>query len=180
MSNAALKAEKVELNLASVTPQGPPIEMAEIDTTTPTDVTVIPFTEIHFAKWGPWVLGRLALIFPHLNNFNFRGILGQHIGVNTSLFLRTKKALILAVVTRETLEPRPYIDIVFCLKHFPEVQEDDKEVRLLFRRVEDWARGHGAIGIRMLHQDRCDMAFAKTKEGMRADEKKIVVKEIVK
>lgn len=176
----AAKPEKAKLNLTSVTPPPPPPDAQKFDTTTPIDVSVIRFTQMHIAKWGPWMLARLAFLWPHFNSMNYIGILMQHMSSPGTLFIRSKFAVLLAVISRDTLDPRPVVDIIFCFKHHPDSQPEDKYVRMLFRHAEDWARSQGAMGLRVLHPERCDMTFSRTKEVLWGEEEKYLLKAITK
>lgn len=177
---AAPRPEKAKLNLTSVTPAVEPPEAPEIDTTTPIDVSIIPFTQRDFAKWGPWFFARLAFLWPHVTGANYLGMLMQHIASPGSLLIRSKHAVLLAVLTRESFDPRPIVDLVFCFKHRPDSQPEDKYARILFRQMEDWARDHGASGLRVLHPERCDLSFSRTKEVLWGDEQKYLLKTITK
>lgn len=169
---------KPKINLTSVTPEPPPAETGEMDTKTPIDVSVIPFSQIHIAKWGPWLLARLQQHFSMFAPLNYIGILSHHMGSNHSLFIRSRYAILLAVISREPFEPRPYVDLVFCFKHVPEKPEQDKDARLLFRRMDEWARSHGALEIRILHPERCDLSFSRSKESLGAEEARYLAKAI--
>lgn len=176
----AAQTTKAKLNLSAVTPQPPPPEDTKFDTTTPIDVSIIPFTQKDIGKWGPWLLARMAFIWPSFTNMNFQGLLLSHANTNSTLFIRSKFAILLAVVTRDTFDPRPVVDLVFLFKHHPADDAEDKFVRILFRHMEDWARSKGAGEIRVLHPDRCDMTFSRTKETLWGEEQKILVKAITK
>lgn len=169
---------KQKVNLVSVTPSAPPPPGAEFDTTTPIDVSVIPFTQRELPKWGEWMLYRLAQHWPHLGPMNYAGMLMHHMADNGSLFIRSKKAILLAVVTRETFETRPIVDVVFCFKHHPDEQEEEKDVRLLFRRAESWGRSMGARYVRITKQERLDSTPSRTKDNLWADESKILMKDL--
>ncbi len=173
-------AQKTKLNLTAVTPQPPPPENVPIDTKTPVDATVIPFTQLDTPKWGPWMMARLAFLWPHVNSMNYMSILMQIMGDKGSILIRSRRAIVLAVMTRESMEPRPVVDIIFCFKHDPNSQEQDKDVSLLFRRVEDWARGMGARGVRIMNPDNCDSARAKTRDILGAEDTRHMFKAITK
>lgn len=173
---------KARPNLTSVTPSAPaaPPETEGMDTTTPMDTSVIAFTQRDFPKWGAWTLDRLQQFWPHLTGFNYMGILGQCMADRGTLFLRAKKALVMATVTREPMEPRPVCDIIFCFKHHPDDEQENKDVRLLFRRVEDWAKSQGVRYVRVLYPDRMDTTYSKTKDCLYADDVRVIVKDLDK
>lgn len=168
--------------LTSVTPMVAPPEVEPMDTTTPMDNSIRAFTRMDIPKWGPWVLARLQYFWPHLNTFNYVGLLGQFMSDRGTLLLRARKALIMAVITREPLEPRPVCDIVFCFKHTPDNEQENKDVRLLFRRVEDWARTQGVRYVRVLDADKMDTDYSRTKEilGESGDQVKYLRKDLDK
>ncbi len=165
-------------DLTTVTPAVPPPESEAMDTTTPMDISIRAFTMQDIPKWGAWALGRLALVWPHLTSFNYIGILGQCMADRGTLFLRAPRALIMAVVTREALSARPVCDIVFCFKHIIDDEQQNKDVRLLFRRVEDWARGQGVKQVRVLYPERLDTTYSRTKDALYGDDVKIIVKDL--
>ncbi len=177
---ATAQKPKLKPNLTSVTPAGPPVEAPEIDTTTPIDISVIPFTHRDQPKWSAWMIGRMGEFWPHIGVMNYAGIMNQHMGQNSSLFIRAKKAILLAVVTRETLDPRPIVDIIFCFKHIPDDEQQNKDVRLLYRRVEDWAKHHGARYVRIMHPERIDMTQSRIKDALWCEEDKMFLKDLDK
>ncbi len=177
MSNTQTAAKpKAKPNLTSVTPAGEVAPPPELDTATPIDVSVLPFNQLILPKWGPWMLARMQQHWPYLSGMNYLGALVPHMSSNGSLFIRAKRAVLLAVVTKETLDPRPFVDIVLCFKHRPDEQDEEKDVRLLFRRVEEWAKGMGAQDVRILHPERCDSTFSRLKDNLWADEAKYLRK----
>ncbi len=178
--NQPVVKQKTAPNLTSVTPAGPPPEPPEIDTTTPIDVSVIPFSHRDMPKWGAWLLYRLSDIWPQFTAMSYVGLTSQHMGPPTSLFIRGRKAILLAVITRETFDARPIADIVFCFKHHPDNQDEEKDVRLLFRHVENWAKRLGAKYVRILNQERVDSTLSRTKDNLWADEGKILLKDLDK
>lgn len=179
-SNASAKADKGKINLTSVTPSPPPPDRAEMDTTTPIDATVVPFTQLDTPKWGPWLMARLAFVWPHVNAMNYMSVLMQIMGDKGSILIRSRRAILMAVCSREALEPRPVVDIVFCFKHDPNSKEQDKDVKILTRRVEDWARGMGARGVRVMNPDTCDSTPGETRDILGAQDTKYIFKALTK
>lgn len=161
MTTLTLAKEKAP-NLTAVTVAPESVAAAQPDTTTPVDITIQPYTMRDTPKWGKWMQYRLSRegYWPHLTELNYTGFLAQHIGQNTSLFIRAKRAVMLAVLTRETFDPRPVIDIVFLFMHDPADKDQNKDVRVLVRAAEKWGEGHGARMIRMLDPNRIDATMS--------------------
>jgi hypothetical protein len=182
MTAAAAQVSKAKSkpNLSTVTPMGRPPAPAEFDTTTPVDMSVLPFTAMFLPKWTPWLLARMEEFWPHLTTFNLGSYLAPYMNGNGSIMLRAKKAIILAVQSREAFDPRPTVDIVLCFKFDPDDQEQDKDVRLLFRRVDDWAKGMGAKEIQVKHPERIDLTPSRLKEVLWGEEVKIWAKDLDK
>jgi hypothetical protein len=165
-------------NLESVTVSVPPPEPEAMDTTTPMDTSVLPFTHRDLPKWGPWTKYRMSQIWPHISNFSFVSQTAQIIADNSKLFIRSKYAILLASQGRETLDTRPVVDIVFCFMHHPERAEELADVKLLIKRVDEWSRRLGAKYIRAMHPERIDASFTTLKTYMLAKEDKLILKDL--
>lgn len=173
---SAIKAKK-KTDLTKVTVAPPAPDRSSVDSTTPIDISILPFTQMNLQKWGPWLHSRMEEFWPHLTSMNYHGFILQQIN-NGSLFLYASRAIMLATVARETLEPRPIVDIEFGFKFEPEDEDQNKDIRLLIRRVEDWARGQGARYVRVKHPERIDMTLSRTEEALWADKVEIFMKDL--
>lgn len=172
-------AKRKTADLTTVTPAPPPPERAEVDTTTKIETPVERFTAVLLGKWTPWLLSRMRQHWPHLTEWNFPGVIAEHIRSNGSLLIRSHKAIMLAVLTREAIEPRPVVDIVFMFKFHPEDPEHDKFVRPLFRQAEEWGRSNGARHVRLVDVDHIDLTHTKAKDIMgSAKDAGVLVKEL--
>lgn len=167
------KLENVTIPAPSDTP-----ESEQFDTTTPVDTTVVPFTMRDMAKWGPWLLYRLTEFWPHLHELNYAGRLSQLMGDNDVLFLRTRRAIILATVSRETLETRPNCQVSFIFKHHPASDEEDKDVRILLRQLDLWACSKGVRHIRIMNKVRCDLNWSRLKDALHGEDAKHLTKDL--
>lgn len=176
--NQPVKSEKTPINLTSATVAPPPSEKPEYDTTTPVNDQVEALTLRDMNTWGPWLLCRLQEHFPQFTALNYTGFLSQHMSQNHYKIVRTKFAVMMAAYTRDTLDIRPVIDLVFLFKHHPDREEENKDVRRLLRELDVWARSHGATHIRILHPDRCDANFSKMTDMLYGQQVKYISKEI--
>ena len=174
------KTLKTRPNLSTVVPYSPPPEGPEMDTTTPMDTSVMPFTQMLIPKWGPWLLSRLNQHWDFMGPMTWKNHLAQHMGPNDSLLIKAKRAILLVVYNRETFEPRPVANIVFCFKFDPKDASQDADVKLLFDRVEDWAMKLGIQYITVRHPERCDLPYAKVREFLGGEERKVLVKDLDK
>lgn len=151
-------------DLTAVTPTtGRKVELPEYDTSTPVDQDVMPFSMIYMMKWRTWLMARMKEHWAHITEFNFNGIVAQHASQNGCMFIKAKRAILLATATRDALETRPVVKIIFCFKFHPENEDEDKDVRLLLRRVEEWANSQGAKEIRIENLEAFDMTRARLK-----------------
>ncbi len=167
-------------DLTSVTPMMPAPEPEAMDTTTPMDISVLPFTMKEIPKWGPWLLARLNFLWPHFTASNYIGLMGQHMADSGTLLIKARKALLMAVATREAMNPRPVIDVVFIFKHVPEDEEQNKDVRLLVRHMENWGRSMGARGTRVLYPAHVDLTLSRAREIFVAEDVKYLGRDLDK
>ena len=169
-------ADKPNLESVSIPPDPP--EAEPLDTRTPMDVSVIPFTHRDLPKWGPWTQYRMSQHWPQISAFTFASHTAQLIGDNSKLFIRSMHAILLASHCRETLDMRPTVDIAFCYRHHPNRDEELNDVKLLIKRVDEWARRIGVRYIRVLHPERIDVPFGVLKTYMLAKEDKLILKDL--
>lgn len=173
-----MNATAQKADLTNVTPAtGARVPLPEYDTTTPVDQDVMPFSMIYMAKWRTWLMARMKELWPHLNDFNFNQTVAQFASQNGCIFIKAKRAILLASAARDPLETRPVVKIIFCFKFHPDDEDEDKDVRLLFRRVEEWAKSHGAKEIRIENLDAVDITRARLKnEILKGDNASYLVK----
>lgn len=122
------------------------------------------FTVVHLARWGAWLLSRLQRNWPHMTQWSYAGLLGNHTRSNESLLIKTQKAVMLAVLTQETFEQHPIVDIVFLYKFYPVDTEGNKWVRPLIREAKEWGRAKRASYIRLEQIDHTDLNATQTRE----------------
>ena len=180
MSTASNVAKKAKPDLTKATVAPPPVEPSAVDTTTPMDTSVLPFTMIYVPKWGPWLLSRLQEHWPHISEFHYKGILANLTNQNGNIFIRSKRAVLLATHSRETLEARPVVKVIFCFKFHPDDEDQNKDVRLLFRRVDEWAKSMGARYVRVETPAAVDLTPTRLKEILGGDEASYFVKDFDK
>ncbi len=178
MSAAPQAGKKAKPDLSTVTVAPPPPEPELIDTTTPVDTSVLPFTMIYMNKWGPWLLSRLQEHWDYISPLNFRGIVSGLTTQNGCIFIRAKRAILLAVASRDTLELRPVVKVVFCFKFHPEDDDETKDVRLLLRRVEEWAKTIGARYVRMENIAAIDLSPSRAKDALFGKDATYLVKDL--
>lgn len=168
------------VNLSTVTPPPPAIEMPEIDTTTPSASDIVRFTAIDLPKWGQWLAERLHIIYPQITPRNYMGFVTHHSSSNSSLFLRGKRSVILATRTLDGVNPRPVVDIRFCFKFHPDSEKENEEVRILVSRVESWAASQGAEGVRVLDENCFDVKPNKVKTLFTGEPRQVLYKALGK
>ena len=179
-AQAAMPTKKKGPDLSKVTPEGAYADPPEWDTTTPIDTSVDRFDNRMLPKRGAWLLSRMQPFWPGFNQMNYAGLLFMQMHDNGSLFIRSKRAIMLAVCSNETFEPRPTVDVVFLFKFHPNDEAQDKDALLLWRRAEEWAKGMGGRQLRVLHPDRVDVAMGRLKQWSDGDQPKALVKDLDK
>lgn len=165
-------AQPTKPNLASVMPMSAPPPEQDLQSRTPMDRTIVPFTAIDLVRWRPWLFSRLHAHWPTLNDFYFPGIVQQLMADNANLFVRTAHTIMLATCQKECimLDPRPVVDIIFGFKHHPDEVKEDEELVKLIDHISEWGKRRGARLVRAKYPQRIDGRWGNVRKLMLAEE----------
>lgn len=115
-----------------------PQEAPKFDTTTPAQPTKIRrFTLNDLPRYQENLYPHLKRIFPHLHERMYGGWLRSCIQDNSAFFVCAEATVALAQIIHDPLDPRPVVDIVFCLG-------DYKEYRGIVDEIMRWTKDIGA------------------------------------
>lgn len=101
------------------------------------EVKTEPFRDLHLPVWGPWLLYKLAKKWPRLNERTYISWLRNYMGVNTAFFRKSRRAIVLARVENDALDPQPVVKVVFFFKH---KECAPTEIGDLLRELTIWAK----------------------------------------
>lgn len=89
---------------------------------------------------GIWLLARLRERYPHISEHMFAGWLRGEMLSNESYFVCSPRAVAMAQILREPLEPQPYVKEVFVLA----MDGGEDEAAQMYGEIKRWAQHSGA------------------------------------
>lgn len=122
----------------------PPPETApspEFDTTTPVNMSVRRFTLNDLPRYADKLYPHLKERFPHLHERMYGGWLRSCIDDNATFFVCGNATVAMAKMIHDPLDPRPMVEVVFCLG----AQE---EFIGMYKEMLRWAKDLGAPEVR--------------------------------
>lgn len=114
-----------------------PAPAKEFDTTTPVRVNIRRFTLNDLPRYQASLYPHLKEIFPHLHERMYGGWLQSTMQDNTAFLVCGDATVALAKMINDPLDPRPVVQIVFCLG-------DPKEFNGMYAEMLRWAKDIGA------------------------------------
>ncbi len=119
----------------------PPEPPKEFDTKTPALTAIRRFTLNDVPRYADKLYPHLKERFPHLHERMYGGWLRSCIDDNATFFVCGEATVAMAKMSRDPLDPRPVVDIVFCLGN-------PAEFVPLYREILRWSKDLGAFETR--------------------------------
>lgn len=123
--------------------------VAKTETLPVANVTIRRFVLPDLNDKGPWLLGRLQLKYPALQDKQFAGWLRGKVDSSEVLFIRTEHAVALAEIVHESLSSQPTVIERFVLVEDKTNDDQLAEAVALYKDIQRWALGLGAAEIRV-------------------------------
>lgn len=143
------------------------IKPPEFDTTTPAQPTKIRrFTLNDLPRYEASLYPHLKKIFPHLHERMYGGWLRGCIQDNTCFFVCGEATVALAQIIHDPLDPRPVVEIVFCLGN-------PHEHRGIVNEIMRWTKDLGAREARYQSED--GKSFSRTASQPNAEFRTVTV-----
>ena len=130
----------------SLEPPPAPEPKRVFDTTTPAETTVHRFTLNDLPRYADKLYPHLKERFPHLHERMYGSWLRSCITDNATFFVCGNATVAMAKMVHDPLDPRPMVDVVFCLG-------DESEFVPIYKEMLRWAKDLGAPEMRAFNAD---------------------------